>query len=135
MCGDEKCKALGLKVCPSCHSILHSIYSKASCRKDGKKPEMILPVAAIKVVKTLKFGRRGKEMPSKTERSGDLSSETESEESEEESESETESDEMQALTESDENPTESAIKPTKVKSPLKSSLSTVHQNLRKVDKI
>ena len=109
MCGDEKCKALGLKECPSCHSILHSISSEASCINDGKKPEMVLPVAAIKVVKTLKFGRR------------DLSSETESEKSEEESESETESDEMQTLRESDENPTESVIKPTKVTSPLKKS--------------
>ena len=41
----DKCLAVGLKECPSCHSILHSICSKASCKVNGKKPEMISPAA------------------------------------------------------------------------------------------
>ena len=55
VCGENKCIALGLKECPSCHSILRSICSKAGCKTNGKRPEMIIPTAATKVSKPLNF--------------------------------------------------------------------------------
>ena len=47
VCKEHKCPATDLKECPSCHSILRSICSKACCKINGKKPEMILPAAAV----------------------------------------------------------------------------------------
>ena len=61
VCGEKKCLALGLKECPSCHSILRSICSKAGCRIDGKRPDMILPVAATHVAKSLFRGNNSKQ--------------------------------------------------------------------------
>ncbi len=48
VCNKEKCLTAGLKECLSCHSILRSMCSKAACRMDGKKPDMILAAAASK---------------------------------------------------------------------------------------
>ena len=45
----------------SCHSILRSICSKAGCRIDGKRPDMILPVAATHVAKSLFRGNNSKQ--------------------------------------------------------------------------
>ena len=45
VCKKDKCLAVGLKECPSSHCILHSIRSKASCKVNDKKPEMILAAA------------------------------------------------------------------------------------------
>ena len=47
VCKEDRCLATGLKECPSCHSILRSVSSKARCKIDGKKPKMLLPIAAI----------------------------------------------------------------------------------------
>ena len=44
---EDRCLATGLKEYPSCHSILRSVCSKARCKVDGKKPKMLLPIAAI----------------------------------------------------------------------------------------
>ena len=41
MCNQQKCQASGLKQCTYCGSVLKSVCSKAACRKDGKKPQMI----------------------------------------------------------------------------------------------
>ena len=44
----DKCLAVGLKECPSCHCILHSICSKATCKVNDKKPEIISPAAVMR---------------------------------------------------------------------------------------
>ena len=48
VCKEDRCLTTGLKECPSCHSILRSECSKAHCKVDGKKPKMLLPIAATK---------------------------------------------------------------------------------------
>ena len=48
VCKEDRCLATGLKECPSCHSILWSVCSKACCKVDHKKPRMLLPIAATK---------------------------------------------------------------------------------------
>ena len=48
VCKEDRCLATGLKECPSCHSILRSVYSKARCKVDGKKPKMLLPITTTK---------------------------------------------------------------------------------------
>ena len=48
VCKEDRCLATGLKECPSCHSILRAVCSKARCKVDGKKPKMLLPIAATK---------------------------------------------------------------------------------------
>ena len=45
---EDGCLATGIKECPSCHSVLLSVCSKARCKVDGKKPKMLLPIAATK---------------------------------------------------------------------------------------
>ena len=57
ICKSEKCDALKLRECPSCHDILRSVCSKARCKTDdGKRPVMILPNAASKTArKNLRF--------------------------------------------------------------------------------
>ena len=45
---EDRCLATGLKECPSYHSILRSVCSKAPCKVDGKKPKMLLKIAATK---------------------------------------------------------------------------------------
>ena len=45
VCEQEKCMAIGLKVCPLCQDILKSTYSKGKCHVNGKKPIMIVPAA------------------------------------------------------------------------------------------
>ncbi|XP_065640013.1 uncharacterized protein LOC136072675 [Hydra vulgaris] len=47
-CKEIKCKAFGLKQCPTCLNIMRSICSKANCKVNGKNPEMILSAAARK---------------------------------------------------------------------------------------
>ena len=61
VCNTEKCLAAGLKECPSCHSILRSVYSEAACRMDSKKPDMIFAAAALKkgASKKLKYHIKG----------------------------------------------------------------------------
>jgi len=49
------CLALKLKECPSCHSILRSVCSKAKCKTNGKKPEMIILVKTKKSAKPLQY--------------------------------------------------------------------------------
>ena len=41
-CQEKRCAALGLKQCPVCKNVLHSICSKVSCKTDGIRPIMIL---------------------------------------------------------------------------------------------
>ena len=48
VCKEDRCLATGLKQCPSCHSILRSVCSKARCKVDDKKPKMLLLIAATK---------------------------------------------------------------------------------------
>ena len=54
-CKEDRCLATGLKECPSCHSILRSVCSKARCKVDGKKPKMLLLIAATKKRTTRKI--------------------------------------------------------------------------------
>ena len=46
ICENEKCDAIKLKECSSCHDILRSGCSKSGCIKDGKKPIMITVASA-----------------------------------------------------------------------------------------
>ena len=48
ICSKSKCDAAGLKQCPVCNDILQSICGKAGCRKDVKRPEMIIPACNIR---------------------------------------------------------------------------------------
>ena len=41
-CQEKRCAALGLKQCPVCKNVLHSICSKVPCKTDGIRPIMIL---------------------------------------------------------------------------------------------
>lgn len=43
----ETCPARFLKECPNFHSILRSVCSKMACRKDNKRPTMILPASVL----------------------------------------------------------------------------------------
>lgn len=77
VCNKEKCLAAGLKECPSCHSILRSVCSKAACKMDGKKPDMILAAATLKkgASKKLKYHTKGN-YSSEEEESDDASLES-----------------------------------------------------------
>ena len=51
-CGEAICKAIQMKECSVCHNVIKSACSKASCKVNGEKPEMILPAAATSSIKT-----------------------------------------------------------------------------------
>ena len=38
---EGECRAKLLRECPNCHSVMKSTCSKASCKRDGKKPVML----------------------------------------------------------------------------------------------
>ena len=48
VCHQVPCEAVLLKKCPSCRNVLKSVCSKSHCLVDGKKPDMVLPAAAMK---------------------------------------------------------------------------------------
>jgi len=52
-CETVMCLELKLKECPSCHSIIRSVCSKAKCKTNDKKPEMIILVKAKKSAEPL----------------------------------------------------------------------------------
>ena len=84
-CGEAICKAIQMKQCSVFHNVIKSACSKASCKVNGEKPEMILPAAATSSVKT----RRKNAAKATKEESEDLSSdESDSDDNETESEEE-----------------------------------------------
>ena len=48
VCHRVPCEAVLLKQCSSCKNVLKSVCSKSHCLIDGKKPDMVLPAAAMK---------------------------------------------------------------------------------------
>jgi len=47
VCEESVCIVINLQESSFCHNILHSSCGKSGCKKDGMKPKMILPAAAL----------------------------------------------------------------------------------------
>ena len=91
-CKTKKCAAAGLKQCPHCLDVLHSICSKSICRKEsGAKPDTI-------TIKSI-----GKANPRKKLLDDYLTDRTDNESNLDDSDSESESDESDMETEEVEN--------------------------------
>ena len=81
MCKEDRCLATGLKECPSCHSILRSMCSKARCKVDCQKPKMLLAIAATKKRTSRKLFESNDESGSETDVSDESDSEVDEDKS------------------------------------------------------
>lgn len=73
VCEESVCIVINLQECSSCHNILRSSCGKSGCKKDGMKPKMIFPAAALLPKKGRELGRKVKAMYNDTDSDRDQS--------------------------------------------------------------